>query len=86
MHQSPRVGQAPPARVAHWPQDRRDTTLGFLLVRMTAETAPHAGHADITGELIDGRGGADHDLLDDAGWRDYVARIEAAAQTFRPAR
>jgi Protein of unknown function (DUF664) len=75
-----------PARVAHWPEDRRDTTLGFLLVRMTAETAQHAGHADITRELIDGRGGADHDLLDDAGWRDYVARIEAAAQTFRPAR
>jgi hypothetical protein len=80
------LGLDAPARVAHWPEHRRDTTLGFLLVRMTAETAQHAGHADITRELIDGRGGGDHDLLDDAGWRDYVGRIEAAAQTFQTAR
>jgi hypothetical protein len=74
-----------PAWVAHWPEARRDTTLGFLLVRMTAETAQHAGHADIVRELIDGRGGPDHDMLGDASWRDYVARVEAAAETFRPA-
>jgi hypothetical protein len=24
-------------------------------------------------------------VLDDASWRDYVARIAAAAETFRPA-
>ena len=75
-----------PARVAHWPEAERDTTLGFLLVRMVAETAQHAGHADIVRELIDGRGGPDHDLVDDAGWRDYVARVAAAAETFRSAR
>jgi len=74
-----------PARVPHWPEARRDTTLGFLLVRMTAETAQHAGHADIVRELIDGRGGPDHDMIDDAGWRDYVARVGAAAETFRSA-
>ena len=74
-----------PARVAHWPEARRDTTLGFLLVRMTAETAQHAGHADIVRELIDGTGGADHDMLDDASWRDYAARVGAAAETFRSA-
>ena len=73
-----------PAQVEHWPADKRGTTLGFLLVRMVAETAQHAGHADIVRELIDGRGGSDHDLLDDASWRDYVARIAAAADTFRP--
>ena len=73
-----------PARVAHWPEDRRGTTLGFLLVRMAAETAQHAGHADIVRELIDGRGGPDHDMLDDGSWRAYVARIAAAAETFRP--
>lgn len=28
-----------PGSVAHWPEDRRETTLGFLLVRMIAETA-----------------------------------------------
>jgi hypothetical protein len=74
-----------PARVEHWPEARRDTTLGFLLARMIAETAHHTGHADIVRELIDGRGGSDHDMLDDASWRAYVARIAAAAETFRPA-
>jgi hypothetical protein len=44
-------------RWAHWPEDRRDTTLGVLLIRMVAETAQHAGHADIIRELIDGKGG-----------------------------
>jgi len=73
-----------PAQVAHWPEDRRGTTLGFLLVRMAAETAQHAGHADIIRELIDGRGGPDHGMLDDVSWRDYAARIQAAADTFRP--
>jgi Protein of unknown function (DUF664) len=72
-----------PARVEHWPEDRRGTTLGFLLVRMVAETAQHGGHADIARELIDGRGGSDHDMLDDRSWREYVARIAAAAETFR---
>jgi len=74
-----------PARVAHWPETRRDTTLGFLLVRMAAETAQHAGHADIVRELIDGRGGPDHDTIDDASWREYVAKVTTAADTFRRA-
>jgi Protein of unknown function (DUF664) len=73
-----------PAQVAHWPEDKRGTTLGFLLVRMVAETAQHAGHADIIRELIDGRGGPDHGMLDDVSWRDYAARIQAAADMFRP--
>jgi len=72
-----------PGRVAHWPVSRRDTTLGVLLVRMVAETARHAGHADIVRELIDGRAGLDHDeVLDEASWREYVARIQAAADSF----
>ena len=36
--------------VAHWPPERRETTLGVLLIRMVAETAQHAGHADIVRE------------------------------------
>jgi hypothetical protein len=72
-----------PGRVPHWPEDRRDTTLGVLLIRMVAETAQHAGHADIVRESIDGRGGADSDVLDDAGWTAYVAKIQAAADTFK---
>jgi hypothetical protein len=75
-----------PATVAHWPQGRRDTTLGVLLIRMVAETAQHAGHADIIRELIDGKAGAaDDETLDEASWRDYVARIQAAADSFAPA-
>lgn len=76
---------AAPGRVAHWPQERRDTTLGALLARMVAETAQHAGHADIVREMIDGRGGADHDMLGAQEWKRYVARIQAAADTFASA-
>jgi hypothetical protein len=74
-----------PGTVPHWPAHRRDTTLGFLLVRMVAETAQHAGHADIIRELVDGRGGPDHDEIgDDVWWREYVAMIQAAADPFAP--
>lgn len=73
-----------PATVAWWPEDRRLTTFGHLVVRVTAETAQHAGHADILRELVDGRGGPDHDDMGDAAWWDaYVARIQAAADAFR---
>ena len=70
--------------VAHWPEERRSTTLGVLLIRMVDETAHHAGHADIVRELIDGRDGPDHDEIGgEAWWRDYVAQIQAAADNFR---
>jgi Protein of unknown function (DUF664) len=71
-----------PGSVAHWPKDRRDTTLGVLLIRMVAETAQHAGHADITRELIDGTGGPDQDTIDEPTWRDYLTQVQAAASTF----
>ncbi len=74
-----------PGSVAHWPAHERTTTLGFLLIRMVGETAQHAGHADIVRELIDGRGGPDHDEVgDDSTWRTYLDRIQAAADTFAP--
>ena len=72
-----------PGSVPHWPEDRRQTTLGVLLIRMVAETAQHAGHADIIRELIDGKGGPDQDAFDEATWREYIAQIQAAADTFR---
>lgn len=72
-----------PATVAHWPQDRRDTTLGVLLIRMVGETAQHAGHADIVRELIDGKTDAE-ESVDEVSWRDYLARIQAAADSFAP--
>jgi hypothetical protein len=71
-----------PGRVAHWPEDRCETTMGVLLIRMVGETAQHAGHADIVRELIDGRGGPDHDVLDEGAWQQYVAKIQAAADSF----
>jgi hypothetical protein len=71
-----------PGFVAHWPEGRRDTNLGVLLIRMVAETAQHAGHADIIRELIDGKGGPDQDSIDESTWREYIAQVQAAASTF----
>jgi hypothetical protein len=68
--------------VAHWPAERRETTLGVLLIRMVAETARHAGHADIIRELIDGKGGPDQDSLDEPAWREYLAQVRGAADAF----
>ena len=70
-----RVGAHPrPGRtrdVPWWPEERRVTTLGYLLVHLLAETAHHAGHADIVREAIDGRAGGDHDEFGD---EEYVER------------
>jgi Protein of unknown function (DUF664) len=71
-----------PGSVAHWPEDRRNTTLGFILIRMVAETAQHAGHADIVRELIDGKGGPDQDTFDESTWQEYIAQVQAAANAF----
>jgi hypothetical protein len=78
------LGIDAPASVFWWPEERRQTTLGSLVVRMIAETAGHAGHADIVRELIDGRGGRDHDEIgDESYWERYVADIQAAADHHR---
>ncbi|MFI5714061.1 DinB family protein [Kribbella sp. NPDC051620] len=42
-----------PGHVTHWAPGHQDTTLGVLLITMIAETAQHAGHADIIRELIE---------------------------------
>jgi len=65
-----------PASVSWWPEERRATTFGHLLVRVTAETAQHAGHCDIVRELIDGRSGADNP-------DDYYATVQRAAEGAR---
>jgi uncharacterized damage-inducible protein DinB len=78
------LGLDAPADVPWWPEDRKHTTLGYLLVHMLAETAHHAGHADIVRETIDGRGGIDHDAAGgEAHWTAFVAKIQAAADQHR---
>ena len=70
-------------RVPHWPEDKSTTTLGFLLVWVLAETAQHAGHAEIVRELVDGRtaAGTDDSATD---WAAYTARIQEAADRAAP--
>ncbi len=80
------LGLAAQAHVPWWPEERRDTTLGVLLVRVVSETSQHAGHADILREMIDGQGGSDHaDVGDAQWWSDHVDRVQHAADAHRPA-
>jgi hypothetical protein len=37
---------------------------------------------DESSEYIDGKGGPDQDDIDDAAWREYTTRVQAAASTF----
>jgi len=75
-----------PGHVAHWAEGSQETTLGVLLIRMVAETAQHAGHADIVRELIDGRVGADGSVAADPTYRrDQRSKVRAAADYFREA-
>jgi uncharacterized damage-inducible protein DinB len=71
--------------VAWWPPERSEVTLHLILTHMIAETARHAGHADIVRELIDGavgfREGNDNMAPgDQAWWEGYRSRLEAVAR------
>ena len=71
--------------VPWWSPESRDVTLHRILVHMIAETARHAGHADILREVIDGRAGvrADNSNLpdhDEAWWAEYVETLKRAAE------
>lgn len=71
--------------VPWWPEERRAVTLHQILVHVTAETARHAGHADIVRELTDGTVGMRPDatnIPDDEDWPAYVARLRAVAERF----
>lgn len=52
--------------------------------RAVAETAQHAGHADIVRELIEGKAGTDRDQVSEPEWRDYLTRVQAATDAFHP--
>ena len=78
------LGLDAPATVPWWPEDRRETTLGYVTVHMLAEVAHHAGHADVVRESIDGFAGGDHDDLGDAAWwQAHLERVQAAADAHR---
>jgi uncharacterized damage-inducible protein DinB len=68
-----------------WPPEKRKVTLHQILVHMIAETARHAGHADILRETIDGEVGlraADPNIpgRSPEEWSAYRAQIEAEAR------
>lgn len=73
--------------VPWWPAERNPVTLHTLLVHMIAETDRHAGHMDILRERIDGAAGVragNSNLPDeDYDWPAYVAKVDAAARSFR---
>lgn len=73
--------------VPWWAADRRAVTLQQILVHVIAETARHAGHADIVRESVDGqiglrKGNENLPPLDDGAWREYRAKLEATAEQF----
>jgi hypothetical protein len=84
VHSDRAVAELPldhPGFVSWWSPQRQHTTFGHLLCRVVAETAQHAGHADIVRETIDGR---DHaDLGDEQQRVAYVGRIQEAADAYR---
>jgi uncharacterized damage-inducible protein DinB len=74
-----------PGRVPWWPAERSAVTLHRVLVHVIAETARHAGHADIVRELVDGQLGTGADdpdvpFRDRERWAAHRARIEAGAR------
>ena len=71
--------------VPWWPAGQNEVSLHHVVVRMTAETHRHAGHADIVRELIDGAVGlrAERDNVadgDKAWWESYRNQLERAAR------
>jgi hypothetical protein len=68
--------------VPHWPAGNR-TTLGPMMTLVLGEECRHGGHIDVVREMIDGRGGTDHaEFGDSEKWRQYVAKLQAAADVF----
>ncbi|MGJ0184057.1 DinB family protein [Corynebacterium glyciniphilum] len=72
--------------VPHWPADRRRKSLGEIATHVIAETARHAGHADILREQLDGSIGLrknNTNLPDEADWSVHAARLQEIAERFR---
>lgn len=72
------------AYVDRWREGHGRPSFSSVVTRVVAETAQHAGHAEILREGLDGQGGRDHDSFGDgAAWTVHVGRIHEAADTFR---
>lgn len=74
-----------PGRVPWWAPERQQVTLHEILVRMIAETARHAGHADIVRELTDGAAGYRPAVTnlpdrDETWWAGYIDRLRQVAE------
>jgi uncharacterized damage-inducible protein DinB len=87
QHSDESIEQLPldaPASVAWWPEDRRNTTFGSLLVRTLEDTAHHTGHADVIRETLDGQAGKDRDDMgDEQWWANYRQQVQEAADKHR---
>ncbi len=73
--------------VPWWSPETRKVSLHRILVHVIAETARHAGHADIVREQLDGRSGlrVDNSNLPDqdaAWWSAYHDRLQRLAESF----
>jgi hypothetical protein len=82
------LGLDAPGRVPWWPDERAVVDVRLVLGHLVAETARHAGHADILREQLDGSvgrflGRENLPEADASWWRDYLARVEAAADAHR---
>lgn len=73
-----------PGEVPWWPPERRQVTLGRILVHMIAETNRHAGHADIVRENIDSSVGfrPTNTNMPDVDWFVYRAHLQRLAERF----
>jgi uncharacterized damage-inducible protein DinB len=71
-----------PGAVPWWPADRRDVTLGRIIVHVLVDLSRHTGHADILRESIDGAVGMRDDAtnIPDTDWPAYVAKLTALAE------
>ena len=65
-----------------WPEGRNEVTLGRILVHMIAETAHHAGHADIVREMLIGTATTDPNLPEWSAdrWAAYRSGLEQIAE------
>jgi hypothetical protein len=71
-----------PGSVPHWPEGNQ-TALGSMITLVLGEECRHGGHIDVVRELIDGRGGTDQaEFGDTEKWRQYVAKLQAAADVY----